>query len=135
MPSCYSTPNGEPVRKKGYRSRKGALQGMHRIAGKRNWDTSKMSVYKCQECKRWHFGHNDGSSSNGEHKTRYPGVVKWFDDHLGYGFIVRDGDEEELFVHASSMAKLPVSEGDRVTFAVEKDKKGRGPRASEVYVL
>jgi cold shock CspA family protein/predicted RNA-binding protein YlqC (UPF0109 family) len=53
------------------------------------------------------------------------GVVKWFSDRRGYGFITSD-DGEEVFVHYKSIKEHDQSlmEGDRVTFDVIEDEKG-----------
>lgn len=53
---CSTTANGSPVGKKQYESKAAALQALARTAKKLGWDKSLYSVYKCGECKRWHFG-------------------------------------------------------------------------------
>jgi CspA family cold shock protein len=62
------------------------------------------------------------------------GIVKWFDDRKGYGFIEQE-DGPDVFVHhtginASGFKSL--NEGDQVTFDVEEGKKG--PSAVNVTV-
>ena len=60
------------------------------------------------------------------------GVVKWFSDKKGYGFI-EHGDGRDLFVHFSSITMQgfkTLAEGDRVTFDVEEND--RGPVAKNV---
>ncbi len=54
------------------------------------------------------------------------GMVKWFNDSKGFGFIARD-DGTEIFVHHSSIKAegfKNLSEGDKVTFDTEKGPKG-----------
>jgi CspA family cold shock protein len=60
------------------------------------------------------------------------GVVKWFSDKRGYGFIEQEGGGD-IFVHYSAINMdgfKTLSEGDRVTFDVEEDD--RGPSAKNV---
>ena len=60
------------------------------------------------------------------------GVVKWFSDKKGYGFIEHE-DGRDLFVHFSSITMQgfkTLAEGDRVTFDVEEND--RGPVAKNV---
>lgn len=60
------------------------------------------------------------------------GVVKWFNDKKGYGFIEHE-DGRDLFVHFSSINMegfKTLTEGDQVTFDVEENE--RGPVAKNV---
>ena len=64
------------------------------------------------------------------------GSVKWFSRIKGYGFILPDGSEEEVFVHYSAIegeGYRNLYEGDRVSF-VEVDV-GKGPQARGVNPL
>jgi CspA family cold shock protein len=54
------------------------------------------------------------------------GIVKWFDDRKGYGFIEQE-DGTDVFVHHSGINATgfkSLSEGDSVTFNVEQGQKG-----------
>ena len=65
------------------------------------------------------------------------GIVSWFDDEKGYGYIKRDHAEEEVFVHYSAIiceeSECSLEEGNRVKFSVIKGPKG--PQAQDVVVL
>jgi cold shock protein len=58
------------------------------------------------------------------------GTVKWFNAKKGFGFVVVDGVEQDIFVHYSVIdgrGFKTLGEGDVVD--VEFGDDGRGPRA------
>ena len=62
------------------------------------------------------------------------GIVKWFNDRKGYGFIEQE-DGPDVFVHHSGIKGAgfkSLYEGDRVTFDIEQGQKG--PAAVNVTV-
>ena len=60
------------------------------------------------------------------------GIVKWFSEKKGYGFIEQDGGRD-IFVHYTSINTpgfKTLAEGERVSFDVEEND--RGPVAKNV---
>ena len=63
------------------------------------------------------------------------GVVKWFSERKGFGFIEQE-DGQDLFVHHSAINMTgfrTLNEGDRVSF--ETEESDRGPKAKNVTKL
>lgn len=51
------------------------------------------------------------------------GIVKFFNETKGFGFIKIDGSSEEIFVHVTGLNDQ-IREGDTVSFDVAEGKKG-----------
>jgi CspA family cold shock protein len=61
------------------------------------------------------------------------GLVKWFNDSKGYGFIQGDGVDGDVFVHYSAIQGdgfKTLAEGQKVSFDLIDGPKG--PQASNV---
>ena len=55
------------------------------------------------------------------------GVVKWFNEEKGYGFIAPDGGGQDVFVHHSQIKTngyRTLAEGQHVSFSTESTPKG-----------
>jgi len=60
------------------------------------------------------------------------GVVKFFNGEKGYGFIKPDDGSADIFVHISALEQAGLhglNEGQKVSYDIEPDKKGKGPKA------
>jgi CspA family cold shock protein len=65
------------------------------------------------------------------------GTVKFFNAERGYGFIKPDDGGRDVFVHVTAVERAglkSLSEGQRISFDVEPDKKGTGPKAVNLIV-
>ena len=51
------------------------------------------------------------------------GVVSWFNNDKGFGFIKDSQSGESIFVHMNALSS-PIKENDKVTFEVERGPKG-----------
>lgn len=51
------------------------------------------------------------------------GTVKFFNETKGFGFILQDDTQEDIFVHSSGLIH-EIKENDKVTFEVEQGRKG-----------
>ena len=64
------------------------------------------------------------------------GVVKWFDDAKGYGFLTPDDGGADAFVHYSDIEGdgfKTLAEGQKVEFRLVNSD--RGPKADEVRTI
>ena len=55
------------------------------------------------------------------------GKVKWFNGAKGFGFIAREGNEKDVFVHISAVKAAGLTdlqEGDQITFDIDIAAKG-----------
>jgi cold shock protein len=53
------------------------------------------------------------------------GKVKFFNESKGFGFIIEDGSNKEIFVHISEVSNgAKLKENDSVSFEVKTGKKG-----------
>jgi CspA family cold shock protein len=66
---------------------------------------------------------------------RISGTVKFFNSAKGFGFITPDEGGKDVFVHATAVEAAgmrALNEGDRVSFELEDDRKGRGKQAGKL---
>jgi cold shock protein len=83
-----------------------------------------------------------GAGGGGNHGERsFPmamtGTVKFFNAERGYGFIKPDDGGRDVFVHITAVERAgltSLTEGQRISFDVEPDKKGKGPKAVDLVI-
>jgi cold shock protein len=52
------------------------------------------------------------------------GTVKFFNNSKGFGFIKPDDGGEDVFVHVTGLLDEDLRENDKVSYEVERGKKG-----------
>lgn len=65
------------------------------------------------------------------------GTVKFFNPEKGYGFIKPSDGSKDVFVHITAVEQAglrSLSEGQRISFDIEPDRKGKGPKAVNLVV-
>jgi len=66
---------------------------------------------------------------------RIQGTVKFFNSAKGFGFIAPADGSKDVFVHVSALERAGIhslNEGDKVSFVLEDDKRGRGKQAAQI---
>ena len=66
---------------------------------------------------------------------RINGTVKFFNGSKGFGFITPDGGSKDVFVHVTALEAAGIrglNEGDKVSFVLEDDPRGRGKKAVQI---
>ncbi|MDC0610171.1 cold-shock protein [Vibrio sp.] len=64
------------------------------------------------------------------------GLVKWFNETKGFGFITPDNGGSDVFVHFNAIASegfKTLTEGQKVSFTIEQG--GKGPQAANVTAV
>src|ERR1700746_793907 len=82
---------------------------------------------------RW----RSGGAMRGGFPMAMTGTVKFFNGERGYGFIKPDDGGRDVFVHITAVERAglkDLAEGQRITFEVEPDKKGKGPKAVNLVI-
>jgi cold shock protein len=80
-----------------------------------------------------------GGSNRGERSfpMAMTGTVKFFNAERGYGFIKPDDGGRDVFVHITAVEQAGLKsliEGQRLSYDVEPDKKGKGPKAVDLVI-
>lgn len=68
---------------------------------------------------------------------RRKGIVKFFLQSKGFGFITPEDGGADVFVHISAVEQSevpPLDQGIKLSFETEPDKKGKGPKAVNLEI-
>ena len=69
--------------------------------------------------------------------SRISGTVKFYNSVKGFGFIEPEDGSKDVFVHATALERAGIrslNQGDKVSFVLEDDRKGRGKQAGQVQL-
>ena len=75
--------------------------------------------------------------SKGHGTMAQSGTIKFFNGEKGYGFIKPDDGGRDIFVHITALEQAGLQTldvGQRISFEIEPDKKGKGPKAVQLQV-
>jgi cold shock CspA family protein len=79
-------------------------------------DPKKRKVFNVEDM-------NTGVPERVEEASERLGIVDFFNDEKGFGFIVEQQTKERIFVHNSQLTE-PIRERDKVSFEIERGPKG-----------
>ncbi len=71
-------------------------------------------------------------------KEGVTGVIKFFNQDRGFGFITPDDGSDDVFVHISSIERSgiqQVEDGMKLTFDLAADNRGKGPKAVNLKLM
>jgi CspA family cold shock protein len=71
----------------------------------------------------------------GLQSMRVTGTMKFFNSAKGFGFVQPDDGGKDVFVHATALEAAGIrslNEGDKISFVLEDDRRGRGKQAAQV---
>jgi cold shock protein len=66
------------------------------------------------------------------------GIVKFFNESKGFGFITPDGGGKDVFLHASALRAAglqSLAEGQRIEFEAVRSNNGKGDQAENVRLV
>jgi Cold shock proteins len=66
------------------------------------------------------------------------GTIKFFNADKGFGFITPDNGGSDVFIHVSALQSSGLShltEGQKISYDTEPDKRGKGPKAVNIQLL
>lgn len=66
---------------------------------------------------------------------RQSGILKFYNAAKGFGFIAPADGSKDVFVHATALEASGIAmlnEGDKVSFELEDDERGRGKKAVQI---
>ena len=66
------------------------------------------------------------------------GVVKWFNDQKGFGFIQPEAGGADVFVHISAVERAglrSLSEGQKVSYELEQDRRSGKMSAGQLAAV
>jgi cold shock protein len=78
---------------------------------------------------------SNNTSTKGEIEMAEKGTIRWFNNKKGYGFIQKDTDGKDIFVHYSAIVMegyKTLKTNDKVSFEIVQGEKG--PQAANVSV-
>jgi CspA family cold shock protein len=93
-------------------------------------------IVSCRAERAAHLtGNHSRDDGKGTPRMRITGTVKFFNAAKGFGFITPESGGKDVFVHATALEAAGIrslNEGDRVSFVLEDDRRGRGKQAGQL---
>ena len=66
---------------------------------------------------------------------RITGTMKFYNSAKGFGFVQPEDGSKDVFVHATALEAAGIralNEGDKISFVLEDDRRGRGKQAAQI---